>query len=203
MISFPQSADKLMRRLGMLKHFRPGDRVNSTRGPGTDLNRQPRLARDASGEERQEFATDKEGRLVFPGTVTRLEGVDRVYVKYDHTGDEEFVERVEGVTPRLQMPWQPQLLQGQLVIRLTQNVRHGDPIEGLETRWDLVCKIMSALTAFPDLFPRATHGLPWRFGGSMDEPMHRWYDPKLGMFDVLDEADVRRRYAPKVIDGEV
>ena len=37
----------------------------------------------------------------------------------------------------------------------------------------------------------------------MDEPMHCWYDPKLGMFDVLDEADVRKRYAPKVIEGEV
>ena len=37
----------------------------------------------------------------------------------------------------------------------------------------------------------------------MDEPMHRWYDPKHGMFDVLDEADGRRRYAPKACEGEV
>ena len=37
----------------------------------------------------------------------------------------------------------------------------------------------------------------------MDEPMHRWYDPKHGMFDVLEEADCRRRYAPKACEGEV
>ena len=33
--------------------------------------------------------------------------------------------------------------------------------------------------------------------------MHRWYDPKHGMFDVLSEAYVRRRYAPKLWEGEV
>ena len=135
MISFPQSPGKLFHRLGVLKHFRIGDRVNSTRGPGGDLDRPARLSRVASEEEQKAFATDKEGRLVFPGTVTRLEGVEIVYVKYDHTGDEECRERAEGLTPRLQMPWHPQLLQGQYVIRLTQNVRHGDPIEGLEARW--------------------------------------------------------------------
>ena len=101
---------------------------------------------------------------MFPGTVTRVEGVERVYVKYDHAGDEEFVERVEWLEPRLQMPWHPQCLQGQLVIMLTQNVRHGDPIEGLEVRWELVCKILKALTALPGLFPHVTCGLPWRFG---------------------------------------
>ena len=107
-----------------------------------------------------------------------------MYVKYDHTGDEEFVERAEGVKPRLQMPWHPQLMQGQVVIMLTQNVWHGDPIEGLEVRWDLVCKILRALTALPHLFPQATQGLPWRFGGSMEEPMHKWYDPKHGMVPI-------------------
>ena len=203
MISFPQSPGKLFHRLGMLKQYRIGERVNSTRGPGGDLDRPARLSRVASEEEQKAFATDKEGRLVFPGTVTRLEGVEIVYVKYDHTGDEEFRERAEGLTPRLQMPWHPQLLQGQYVIRLTQNVRHGDPIEGLEVRWGPVCQVLRALTALPHLYPRVTNGLPWRFGGRMDEPMHRWYDPKLGMFDVLDEEDVRKRYAPKVIEGEV
>ena len=107
MISFPQSPGKLFHRLGMLKHFRVGDRVNSTRGPGDDLDRPPRLSRAASEEEQKAFATDKEGRLVFPGTVTRVEGVDRVWVKYDHNGDKECEERVEGLTPRLQMPWHP------------------------------------------------------------------------------------------------
>ena len=135
----------------------------------------------------------------FSLALTRVEGVNLLYIKYDHTGDEEFVERAENVTPRTQMPWHPHLLQGQVVIMLTQNVKHGDPIEGLEVRWGLVCNIMNALTALPHLYPHATGNgtMPWRYGGRMDEPMHRWYDPKYGMFDVLDEAKVRRLYAPK------
>jgi hypothetical protein len=30
---------------------------------------------------------------------------------------------------------------------------------------------------------------PWREEGGVEEPMHRWYDKRLGMFDVLSEAD--------------
>ena len=45
--------------------------------------------------------------------------------------------------------------------------------------------------------------LPWRQGGGVDEPMHRWYDKRLGMFDVLSESECRQLYAPRVIDGEV
>ena len=33
--------------------------------------------------------------------------------------------------------------------------------------------------------------------------MHRWYDTKHGMFDVLDEADMRRLYAPKKWESDV
>ena len=33
--------------------------------------------------------------------------------------------------------------------------------------------------------------------------MHKWYDPKHGMFDVLDEDKVRRQYAPKLVEGDV
>ena len=40
-------------------------------------------------------------------------------------------------------------------------------------------------------------------GGELDEPMHRWYDTRHGMFDVLDLEYARRRYAPNVVDGEV
>ena len=202
-ISFPQCVDKAARRHGLLRGFRVADRVNSSRGPGADVDRAPVRAVDASAEARQQYTTDKDGYLVFPATVTRVEGVERVFLKYDHGGDEEFSERVEWLSPRLQMPWHPEQLQGQFVIMLTQNVRHGDPIEGLEVRWTLVRKILKALTALPELFLHVTCGLPWRFGGSMDEPMHRWYDPKHGMFDVLEEADIRRYYAPKLWEGEV
>ena len=85
---------------------------------------------------------------------------------------------------------------------LTQNVRHGDSIEGLEVRWNLVWRLLKVLTALPHLYPHVTCGLLWRFGGSLDEPMCRWYDPKHGMFDVLDEADMRR-YCATVLRAEV
>ena len=200
-ISFPQSIDRAVRRHGLLREFRVGDRVNSRRGPGDDLGRGPVLADDASSEAQQNYATDKNGYLVFPATVTRVDGVERVFLRYDHAGEEEFCERVEWLEPRVQMPWHPEQFQGQFVIMLTQNVNHGDPIEGLEVRWGLVCKILKALTALPHLYPHVTNNLPWRFGGSIDEPMHRWYDTKHGMFDVLDEADMRRYYAPKKWEG--
>lgn len=105
------------------------------------------------------------------------------------------------------MPWHPRKLQGKLVIMLTRNVRHGDPIEGLEVRWGLVCTILRALTARPDVYAhmRLNDGqtLPWREGGCPNEPMHRWYNLRVGLFDVLDEADCRRWYAPRLVEGEM
>ena len=44
---------------------------------------------------------------------------------------------------------------------------------------------------------------PWREGGEEDEPMHRWYDMRRNMFDVLSERQCRRLYAPRIVDGEV
>ena len=122
---------------------------------------------------------------MFPATVVRVEGVEWVVVKYDYYGDDEFSERVEWLRPRVQMPWHPRELEGSFVLMLTQSVRYGDAIEGLEVRWGLACKILKALTALRHLYPQVSCGQPWRVGGSMDEPMHRWYDPKHGMFDVL------------------
>ena len=57
-ISFPQSIDRAVRRHGLLRGFRVGDRVNSRRGPGSDLGRAPVLALDASSEARQKYTTD-------------------------------------------------------------------------------------------------------------------------------------------------
>ena len=63
------------------------------------------------------------------------------------------------------------------MVMLTRNVKHGDPIEGLDVRWHLVWQIMRALVAWPELYahmrlPDGT-SLPWREQGSVDEPMHR------------------------------
>ena len=208
-ISFPQDLRSFVKERGALRHFKVGDRVNSVRGLGDDLDRPPKLARDATADEKARFATDAQGRLVYPATVRRVEGVGVLMLEYDHHfGQGEFcAERFEHVTPRVQMPWHPRQLHGKLVIMLTRNVRHGEPIEGLEVRWDLVCKILRALTRLPrDCQSMLLHdgrALPWREGGGEGEPMHRWYDEMTGMFDVLDEAQCRRLYAPRVVNGEV
>ena len=64
-----------MKQQGVLAHFKVDDRVNSVRGEGDDLDRPPKLARDATPEERARFATDAQGRLVYPATVRRVEGL--------------------------------------------------------------------------------------------------------------------------------
>ena len=33
--------------------------------------------------------------------------------------------------------------------------------------------------------------------------MHQWYNLRVGLFDVLDEADCRRWYAPRLVEGEM
>ena len=131
-ISFPQDLRSFVKQQGVLAHFKVDDRVNSVRGEGRDLDRPPKLARDATPEERARFATDAQGRLVYPATVRRVEGLGVLMLEYDHLLGELCPERFEHVTARVQMPWQPRQLHGKLIIMLTRNVRHGEPIEGLE-----------------------------------------------------------------------
>ena len=126
--------------------------MNSVRGPSEDPERPPKLARDAGPEEKSSFAVGAQGYLVFPATVRRVEGAGVLMLEYDDFGGDLYPERSEHVVSRVQMPWHPRKLQGKLVIMLTRNVRHGDPIEGLEVRWDLVCTILQALTARPDVY---------------------------------------------------
>jgi hypothetical protein len=47
-ISFPQDMWSFAQREGMLQHYKVEDRVNSVRGPGSDPDRVPMLARDAA-----------------------------------------------------------------------------------------------------------------------------------------------------------
>jgi hypothetical protein len=131
---------------------------------------------------------DEQGFLVFPARVKRVEADGRLVLEYDG-GIGEGLELPEKVRGRVQMPWHPKFLKGQLVIMLRRNMGHGRVLEGLEVRWSYVARIMKALT----------HIGRYRMDGS-DGPMHKHYDPRL--FDVLDEAEVRERYAPKVWQGE-
>ena len=59
-----------------------------------------------------------------------------------------------------------------------------------------VARLLQALCAFP----RNGYG-PWRLGGSEEEPMHKYYDPKL--FHVMTQDEMKVVYAPKVVDGVV
>ena len=70
-----------------------------------------------------------------------------------------------------------QELHGKPTVMLTRNVKHDDPIKGLEVRWHLVSQILQALVARPRLYPhmRDTRGYaPWRVGENVDEHMHPW-----------------------------
>ena len=134
---------------------------------------------------------DEYGCLVFPATVKRVESDGRLVLEYDHCKGEEFVEWAQDVNPRVQMPWHPKKLRKNLRIRLMRNIGHGQVLEGLEIRWDVVSNILQALTKLGR----------WRLDTKIVGPMHQWYDKKL--FDVMELADIREQYAPKVWDGQV
>jgi hypothetical protein len=189
-ISFPQDSASFLARMGALLQFREGDRVNSVRGPGMDPQRRSRRADDpdTTQEERERFAVDESGCLVFPATVKRVLPDGSLLVVYDK-GLGEGLELPEHVAARVQMPWHPATLKGILTIFLRRNLGYGKVLEGLEVRWGYVSKLVQALA----------HVGPYRLDGS-GGPMHRWYDPRL--FDLLSELEIRERYAPKVFQGE-
>ena len=138
-LSFPQDVMTFAQRLDLMKNYRVGDRVNSVRGLGQDPSnpdREVKKAVHATDEERSRFAVDWAGDLIIPGKVLRVHPGGLLEVQYDHGG--EGVERIENVTPRVTMPWQP--AQVPLRIMLRRNVGRGkDVLEGLEVRLGLCC----------------------------------------------------------------
>ena len=63
----------------------------------------PKWARDASDVDRERFATDERGYLVFPATVKEVMADGRLVLMYDF-GIGEGVESPEQVWPRVTMP---------------------------------------------------------------------------------------------------
>ena len=110
-ISFPQDLASFAKRVGLLCCFKKGDRVNSVKGPGRDRDRQPVWKYDASDRDRDRFSEDECGRLVFPGTVREVLSDGALVVDYDCGG--EGLEEIDGVRPRIRMPWHPRFLEGQ------------------------------------------------------------------------------------------
>ncbi len=196
-ISFPQDIVPFFARMGALRQYRPPDRVNSVRGPprpGEDPStRPPRRAREATEDERRRFFTDAAGQLVFPATVLEVLKDGRLVLQYTGPDDDvlgQGVELPDWVTPRVQMPWHPSCLKEALVIMMRRNVGHGRVLEGLEVRWDLVVRVLQALTRLG----------PWS-GEGVVEPLNKYYDPR--QFDLLSVEDVRWNFAPKVWRGEL
>jgi hypothetical protein len=188
-ISFPQDLVSFAARHGFLKQYRVGDRVDSVRGPGRDLQRETKKGVTCTKEERERHAVTAAGELVYPARVRDINADGTLVLDYDHGGDG--VELPEHVTARLVMPWNPKDVPLHMMLR--RNIGHGRVLEGLQVRWHYVARLLRALCAFP----RNGYG-PWRLGGSEQEPMHKFYDPKL--FDVLSEEEMKEKYAPKVSD---
>jgi hypothetical protein len=182
-ISFPQDTASFVKRAGLRPcHYKPGDKVNSRKGPGTDLNRPDLHHFSASEADKARFAVDENNYLVFGGTVREVLRDGTVVVDYDCKGDG--VEKIENLEPRIRMPWHPKFLYGQLGLMLRRNIGHGRVLEGLEVRWGLVANILDALCRY---------GM-WR-GELTSAPMHKYYDRRL--FDVADEEELRRTYGPE------
>jgi len=148
-LSFPQDIVSFSERLGLMKNYRPGDRVNSVRGVGQNPrnpDREVRRVTDATPEERERYAVDAGGALIIPGRVLERFADGLLLVKYDHGG--EGLERPENVTPRLTMPWHPKDVPLHLMLRRSVG-RGRDALEGLHVRWWYVANLLQALWAFP------------------------------------------------------
>jgi len=185
-ISFAQDIQTWFVQAGLLRPFREGDPVNSSRGPRGDLRdarRAPVMAEDATAADRKRYATDEKGHLVFPGRVKQVLDDGRIVVEY-RDGGEEGLELRENLEHRIRLPWSPKVLRGIHVIMLRRGMRYGMVLEGLEARWGLVSRLLEVLT-------RVGH---FRLDGELG-PMHRYYD--LRLFDVDSEQEILAKYAPQ------
>ena len=193
-LSFPQDLPRFAERLQLMKGFRVKDRVNSARGFGVDPLNPDRAVRPVTGatdEEREKYAVDASGCLVFPAKVLEVQPKGLLVLEYDGGG--VGYEWAHDVVPRFVLPWHPRNVPFHLMLR--RNVGRGRrPVEGLQARWHHVSNLLQALCAYP----RNEYG-PWRLGGTELEPMHKFYDPKL--FDVMTESEMKCEYAPKERDS--
>ena len=147
-ISFPQDLPTFAMRAGLLQRYQKDDRVNSVRGPGDQRDRPVRYAY-AHPADRERFATDESGCLVYPATIREVLPDGLLVLDYTDASGRvwlgEGVEEAQHVWPRVRMPHQPKFLKGQLAIMLRRNLGHGRVLEGLEVRWSLVSNILDAL----------------------------------------------------------
>jgi len=187
-ISFPQDIGAFAKRLALLAEYREKDRVNSVRGPGTDVNRPPIVWANASPADQERFGKDEDGYMVFPARIVEvLPGGRQLKLAYEDSQCNSLgafgIEEMDQVSPRVTMPWHPRFLKGQTKIYLRRNMRGGKKLEGLEVRWRLVGNILHALT----------HVARWGLDGEAG-PMHRYYDRRL--FHLPSVEEILEEYAP-------
>jgi hypothetical protein len=175
-ISFPQDLS------AFVAVYRASDRVNSTRGPGWDLERRPLKAWEVDASRKADYVVTSGGDLVYPARVREVMLDGGLLLDYDHGG--ECLELPQWVWARAQMPWHPKDVP--LVLNLRRNPGRRVVLEGSHVRWSYVSRLLWGLCAY------APNGQVWRIGGHEQEPMQKFYDPR--MFDVLEEPAMRFRF---------
>ena len=181
-ISFPHHLSAFVSQHGLGRGYRVTDRVNSSRGPGQDLNRRPLKYWDpVVANMKEKLVHRADGDIIYAAEVLQVMPDGSLLLQYDIGG--QGVELPSWVRPRAQMPWHPKDVP--LVLHLQRNIGRGAVIEGLSVRWEYVSRLLRALCSF------APNGQVWRLGGGEYEAMHKYYDPKI--LDVLNVDDMRSR----------
>ena len=102
-ISFPQAFPEFARRVGFLREYRVGDRVNSVRGPGNDLRRRAVRAENASNDVLGANGRNAAGEVVFAAEVQEVLPDSNYVLRYDY-GGLSGIEAKEHLQPRVRMP---------------------------------------------------------------------------------------------------
>lgn len=176
-ICFEQDFGEFAQRTGLLDGFRVGDRVN-TLIPPSDGDVEQMNWDELPAELKSQLVKDDAGRVVFGATVLEVQvttgdlklGYDTNPVTSSHP--EKWVPQKK-IEPRVTMPWHPKKLHNVVSVMLRRSVGRGVVLEGLQVRWDLVKRILEALTKLG----------PWHEteDGRLT-PMHRYYHR--GLFDM-------------------
>lgn len=189
MICFPQDIAGFARRTGLLASFRVGDRVNTIVPPGEEHDAFTDW-KSLEPVEKASRAHDDEGHVIYPATIIEVDPAGgKLQLSYDGvSGGKEpgcWWVPYQKVESRISMPWHPSKLSRVLTVMLRRNVGKGVVLEGMQVRWDLVRRLLGALTKM---------GRWHDTEDGRDTPMHWYYHP--GLFD-SQAVDAEGHYMDK------
>ena len=175
-ICFPQDIAGFARRTGLLATLRIGDRVNTVVPPGASQDAF-REWKSLDPAEKTARAHDDDGRVIYAATIVETDPAGgQLKLNYDGVsgGGEPGCWWIpsQKVESRISMPWHPSKLSRVLTVMLRRNVGRGVVLEGMQVRWDLVRRLVSALTKM---------GRWHDTEDGRNTPMHWYYHP--GLFD--------------------